>query len=85
MKREEENKKMNDEKRTINLWMLKYKLPQGMKEEIIKHVERNLERNHDVNVQNLWSHIPIKTSRAVKCLLCMDLLKTVSLCFKWAK
>ena len=82
---EEKQMKMNDEKRTINIWMSKYKLPKEMKEKIIQYVEQNLERNRDVNVQNLWSHIPRDTSRAVKCHLCMDLLKTVSLCFKWAK
>jgi len=75
----EEKMEMEEKKRTIEIWMFKYRLPVEMKNEIMQNVDRRLERKKNVFVENLLRHLPEELRKAIKRYLCFDLLKTVSL------
>ncbi|XP_065620482.1 cyclic nucleotide-gated ion channel 1 [Quercus suber] len=75
----EEKMEIEEKKRTIEIWMFKYRLPVEMKNEIMQNVDRRLERKKDVFVENLLRHLPEELRNAVKRYLCFDLLRTVSL------
>lgn len=70
---------MEEKKRTIEIWIFKYRLPGEMKNEIMQNVDRRLERKKDVFVENLLRHLPEELRKAIKRYLCFDLLKTMSL------
>ncbi|XP_030936082.1 putative cyclic nucleotide-gated ion channel 13 [Quercus lobata] len=73
----EEKMEMEEKKRTIEIWMFKYRLPVEMKNEIMQNVDRRLERKKNVFVENLLRHLPEELRKAIKRYLCFDLLKTV--------
>ncbi|KAK7853828.1 cyclic nucleotide-gated ion channel 1 [Quercus suber] len=73
----EEKMEIEEKKRTIEIWMFKYRLPVEMKNEIMQNVDRRLERKKDVFVENLLRHLPEELRKAIKRYLCFDLLKTV--------
>ena len=75
----EEKMEMEEKKRTIEIWIFKYRLPVEMKNEIMQNVDRRLERRKDVFVENLLRHLPEELRKAIKRYLCFDLLKTMSL------
>ena len=70
---------MEEKKRTIEIWIFKYRLPVEMKNEIMQNVDRRLERKKDVFVENLLRYLPEELRKAIKRYLCFDLLKTMSL------
>ena len=74
MKREE----MNEAKRPIEIWMLKHRFPREMKRDIMQNVINRLERKQDVNVKNLFHHLPEELRNKAKRFLYLDLLKKVS-------
>ena len=75
----EEKMEMEEKKRTIEIWIFKYRLPVEMKNEIMQNVDRRLERKKDVFVENLLRYLPEELRKAIKRYLCFDLLKTMSL------
>ncbi|KAK9994725.1 hypothetical protein SO802_024428 [Lithocarpus litseifolius] len=75
----EEKTEMEEKKRTIEIWMFKYRLPVEMKNEIMQNVDRRLERKKDVFVENLLRHLPEELRKATKRYLCFDILKTTEL------
>ena len=62
---EEERKKMDEEKREIDIWIFKCKLPGEMKSQISQKVKERLEKK-DVHVENLFHHLPQELGKAVK-------------------
>ncbi|KAK7845222.1 cyclic nucleotide-gated ion channel 1 [Quercus suber] len=73
----EEKLEMEEKKRTIGIWMFKYRLPREMKKQIMQNIIPRLERKKDVCVENLFCYLPEDISNAVKRCLCLDLLKKV--------
>ncbi|GMY07417.1 probable cyclic nucleotide-gated ion channel 10 [Fagus crenata] len=72
---EEEKEKIKEEKREIDIWIFKHKLPSEMKSQISQKVIERLEKKKDVHVENLFHHLPQELGKAVKRYLCLDLLK----------
>ena len=74
----EEKLEMEEKKRTIGIWMFKYRLRGEMKKQIMQNIIPRLERKKDVCVENLFCYLRRDISNAVKRYLCLDLLKKVS-------
>ena len=77
-KKKVEREKMNEAKHAIELWMFKHRFPDQMKEDIRQNVINSLERKQDVNVKNLFHHLPEELRNKAKRFLYLDLLKKVS-------
>lgn len=82
-KREEKEKRMEmemkEKKRTIEIWMFKYRLPGEMKRQIMQNAMQILKKNKSlVHVENLLRQLPEGLSNSVKRHIYLDLLKKVS-------
>ena len=82
-KREDKEKRMvmemKEKKRTIEIWMFKYRLPGEMKRQIMENAIQILEKNKNlVHVENLLRQLPEGLSNSVKRHIYLDLLKQVS-------
>ena len=82
-KREDKEKRMvmemKEKKRTIEIWMFKYRLPGEMKRQIMENAIQILEKNKNlVHVENLLRQLPEGLRNSVKRHIYLDLLKKVS-------
>ena len=82
-KREDKEKRMEmemkEKKRTIEIWMFKYRLPGEMKRQIMENAIQILEKNKNlVHVENLLRQLPEGLRNSVKRHIYLDLLKKVS-------
>ena len=82
-KREDKEKRMEmemkEKKRTIEIWMFKYRLPGEMKRQIMENAILILEKNKNlVHVENLLRQLPEGLRNSVKRHIYLDLLKKVS-------
>ena len=82
-KREDKEKRMEmemkEKKRTIKIWMFKYRLPGEMKRQIMENAIQILEKNKNlVHVENLLRQLPEGLRNSVKRHIYLDLLKKVS-------
>ena len=70
---------MKQKKRTIEIWMFKYRLPGEMKRQIMENAIQILEKNKNlVHVENLLRQLPEGLRNSVKRHIYLDLLKKVS-------
>ncbi|XP_050254860.1 cyclic nucleotide-gated ion channel 1-like [Quercus robur] len=81
-KREEKEERMEmemkEKKRTIEIWMFKYRLPGEMKRQIMQNAMQILKKNKSlVHVENLLRQLPEGLSNSVKRHIYLDLLKKV--------
>ena len=89
-KREDKEKRMvmemKEKKRTIEIWMFKYRLPGEMKRQIMENAIQILEKNKNlVHVENLLRQLPEGLRNSVKRHIYLDLLKKVSLLISYDK
>ena len=70
---------MKEKKRTIKIWMFKYRLPGEMKRQILQRATQILKKNKNlVQVENLLRQLPEGLRNSVKRHIYLDLLKKVS-------
>ena len=61
----------------LRLWADKNRLPQRLKEEVIKNIKQVIELDKDADVENLFSLLPWRTRRKLKRSLFMDRMMAV--------
>lgn len=76
-KSEEIREKMKLKERDIELWISKNGLPKRLKRSIMKSVKYKLEENKDVDVENLFSILPVEERKTIKRQLCLSTIKKV--------
>ena len=70
---------MKQKKRTIEIWMFKYRLPGEMRRQIMQNAIQILKKNKSlVHVENLLRQLPEGLRNSVKRHIYLDLLKKVS-------
>ncbi|XP_062120210.1 cyclic nucleotide-gated ion channel 1-like isoform X2 [Humulus lupulus] len=76
---EEIGEKMKLKEREVEIWIEKRGLPMEEKTSIMQKVKQKLKENKEVDVENLLSILPFEDRKRIKLLLCLPLLRKVSM------
>ncbi|KAM5551234.1 cyclic nucleotide-gated ion channel 1-like [Rosa sericea] len=70
-------RKMKTKKLEVDLWLFRKGLPSNLKEVIMQFIQKKLEQNNDVQVENILSVLPSAHSKYIKRYLRLATLKKV--------
>ncbi|BFG37705.1 hypothetical protein CerSpe_239790 [Prunus speciosa] len=72
-------KKIKLKEQDIEAWMAKNCIPDDMKKEIMKNINKKLEEDKDADLENLFNVLPWYTKKCLKRVLCFNVLSKVEL------